>query len=162
MLTLTFTYGGGRTSNARQSIRLKCGRTTTPGRLTDLKPNLTAIALRCFSTGPDVAHLNFRSVVDVKGTPTNSMRYLTPFSRLVGPIVLTQTRFSPEKCTNIRNSGVKTFSNVTDGGCLSAELDSSPFGLDPAFLPTSALYQGKLSPDAFYQDEERYGLSEDT
>eukprot|EP00961_Rhodomonas_salina_P093496 1258175-Rhodomonas_salina.3 len=91
MLTLTFTYGGGRTSNARQSIRLKCGRTTTPGRLTDLKPNLTAIALRCFSTGPDVAHLNFRSVVDVKGTPTNSMRYLTPFSRLVGPIVLTQT-----------------------------------------------------------------------
>jgi hypothetical protein len=45
----------------------------------------------------------------------------------------------------------------SEGMCLADDdehVSASPFGIDPAFLPTSHVYNGKLHPEQYYHDHE--------
>jgi len=97
------------------------------------------------------------------------VRWVTPFNRLVGPIMITQTRRSTGNCSKVVNTFIKSWaSNGLDGndGCLQAEgdLDGEPYGLDTAFVPGTALYDGNLIAEEHYINSERLNktISEST
>lgn len=102
------------------------------------------------------SHHEPESIVSIRAPVPEKVRYVTPFTRLVGPITLTQKRFGTAECSDIGNTWVKNFSNASGGQCLSAQPNGRPFGVDPAFLPTSSIYNGKLSPERFYDSSERF------
>ena len=94
-------------------------------------------------------------------------RFITPFNRLVGAVIIRQKRLqapSPETSTNgpdlcgLQNSAIAQYSSTADPtlglSCLKEELDSSFFGIDPVFTPFSSLYQGKVDPFDFYNVSE--------
>mmetsp|Transcript_40849 Transcript_40849/g.83567 ORF Transcript_40849/g.83567 Transcript_40849/m.83567 type:complete len:1272 (-) Transcript_40849:1118-4933(-) len=95
--------------------------------------------------------------VEVKEPPKPQLRYVTPFNKLVGAIMVTQTRRTPSNCTEVINEFVQAFS--TADPCISDAKDGTPYGLDPVFLPTSGEYDGKLSPEDFFSDHERMQLT---
>ena len=83
-------------------------------------------------------------------------RFLTPFNRLVGAIMITQERSSTTVTCTVQNQYIQNFSNSGRGTvCRTDTLDSSPFGVDPAFSISSALYAGDLAPEDFYAKTER-------
>ena len=83
-------------------------------------------------------------------------RFLTPFNRLIGAIMITQERSSTTVACTVQNQHFQNFSNSGRGTvCRSDALDSSPFGVDPAFSISSTLYAGDLAPEDFYTMNER-------
>jgi hypothetical protein len=83
-------------------------------------------------------------------------RFLTPFNRLIGAIMITQERSSTTVACTVQNQRIQNFSNSGRGTvCRSDTLDSSPFGVDPAFSISSALYAGDFAPEDFYTITER-------
>jgi len=88
------------------------------------------------------------------------VRYVTPYNRLIGPIMITQKRRQTGNCSKVVNPFIKSWAeNGLDSrdGCLQAEnqFDGSFFGLDPAFVPTTALYDGTLIAEEHYALNER-------
>eukprot|EP00961_Rhodomonas_salina_P181689 2452748-Rhodomonas_salina.1 len=67
--------------------------------------------------------------------------------------MLTQIRRGNGQCDQVINEEVQKFSRLDK--CIGTRRDGTPYGLDPAFLPTSAEYDGKLAPEAFYVAGER-------
>jgi len=92
--------------------------------------------------------------VTVKPPPKDNIRRVTPFNRLVGAVVLTQSRQATGDCRKIANDDVKAF--AAGMRCLKKGRDTAPFGRDPVLMPTSSIYDGKLAPEEFYQDSERF------
>jgi hypothetical protein len=83
-------------------------------------------------------------------------RFLTPFNRLIGAVMVTQERSSTTATCSVQNQHVQNYSNSGRGTiCRSDALDSSPFGVDPAFSISSALYAGDLTPEEWYTESER-------
>lgn len=87
-------------------------------------------------------------------------RYVTPFNRLIGPIMITQKRRTTGNCSKVVNPFLKKWAETgldAGDGCLQApdDFDSEFFGLDPAFVPGTAVYDGLLIPDEYYERHER-------
>ena len=86
-------------------------------------------------------------------------RMVTPNNRLVGAVVVSQTRRKFIKCseaasifaTQRGNTHVNKFSGDQLGKCLSQTTSDAPFGYDPTFLSSSKLYNGKYIPKTFYK-----------
>ena len=94
------------------------------------------------------------STVSVAGELPTQMVYATPFNRLVGPIMVSQKRRKIKICDTVFNPTVIEFANAT--GCQSTtEWDEAPYGLDPVFVATSSIYNGKTPPEVHYTDSER-------
>ena len=100
------------------------------------------------------------SFVDVMPTPSNKVRFVTPSNLLIGSIVVTQRRGKLQACTNHGKSSVKTFFNSSL--CRTTTLDGTPYGLDPSFLPSSSIYNGKLEIVNFYSETEIIASSTST
>uniref|UniRef100_A0A6T8N7Q9 C2 domain-containing protein n=1 Tax=Hemiselmis andersenii TaxID=464988 RepID=A0A6T8N7Q9_HEMAN len=99
-------------------------------------------------------HHDQGSAVTVSGTLPAQLVYVTPFNRLVGPIMLSQRRRPLGECSSIFNPSVKEFANLT--GCqVDAAYDGIPFGLNPVFVSTSGVYDGKQDPERAYVGSER-------
>jgi hypothetical protein len=97
------------------------------------------------------------------------LRLVTPFNRLVGPIMITQRRRVTGNCSQVVNTFIKSWaSNGLDAGdgCLQGEdeFEGEPYGLDTAFVPGSALYDGNLIAEEHYAVSERLNktISEST
>ena len=83
-------------------------------------------------------------------------RFLTPFNRLIGAVMITQERSSTTATCTVQNQHIQNFSDSGSGTkCRSDILDSSPFGVDPAFSISSTLYAGDLAPEEWYRKSER-------
>jgi len=86
-------------------------------------------------------------------------RTVTPFNRLVGGIAVTQTRHTQDTCIedNIpRNTYIDNYSSAAGVTCPTNTNDNSSFGYDPAFMPSSGLYNGKLSASDWYTLSDRH------
>jgi len=94
---------------------------------------------------------------------TPKVRELTPYNRLVGAVVITQTRMKRGSCLdNMKGADVRLFTSSAGSGIncpLANQLDSEPFGYDPTFMTFSSIYNGKLRPEVFYGNGERYNSS---
>jgi hypothetical protein len=83
-----------------------------------------------------------------KGRP----RYLTAFNRLISPIIITQRRVLPaEACVLVRD---RKLAEAFKGSCRGNVPDVRPFGVDPAFEPSSSIYDGSLDPADYYEKGE--------
>eukprot|EP00281_Chroomonas_sp_CCMP1168_P032498 CAMPEP_0206243566 /NCGR_PEP_ID=MMETSP0047_2-20121206/17674_1 /ASSEMBLY_ACC=CAM_ASM_000192 /TAXON_ID=195065 /ORGANISM="Chroomonas mesostigmatica_cf, Strain CCMP1168" /LENGTH=1778 /DNA_ID=CAMNT_0053668691 /DNA_START=6 /DNA_END=5343 /DNA_ORIENTATION=+ len=83
---------------------------------------------------------------------TSIQRMLTPFNNLIGSIIVSQYRRSDQLCSIGLNPSVDAAVRVFP--CKGGDGNSAPFGSDPAFLPSSPLYLGKLSVKDFYNASE--------
>ncbi len=74
--------------------------------------------------------------VRVRPSVTERGRPVTPYNVLVGPIVVSQTRYKQNACA------------VSKGqNCVYDEpVDPQPYGFDPVFLPQSALFNPVIAP----------------
>lgn len=87
-------------------------------------------------------------------------RYVTPFNRLVGPIMITQRRRTTGNCSKVVNTFLKKWAETgldAGDGCLQGanDFDGEFYGLDPAFVPGTAVYDGNLIPEEYYERHER-------
>jgi hypothetical protein len=88
-------------------------------------------------------------------TEKTKARFVTPFNRLIGALMITQERSAKATCA-VQNQHVQNFSSSVRGTiCRGEALDSSPFGVDPAFSISSTLYAGDLAPEDWYALSER-------
>ena len=71
---------------------------------------------------------------------------------LLGPLVLTQRRRRAGRCPNRQNAALDAFFVRVD--CRLDEVDGTPYGRDPVFLPSSAIYNGKLEVRDYYAASE--------
>jgi len=74
--------------------------------------------------------------------------------------MITQKRRQTGNCSKVVNPFIKSWAQNGLGsgdGCLQSEdeFDSSFYGLDPAFVPTTALYDGNLEAQEYYTLNER-------
>ena len=90
--------------------------------------------------------------VDVQPSSTDKTRWVTPFNLLVGPVIVTQRRDVSVQCTSQEKSSVQNF--FQGYLCRSGVLDGTPYGVDPAFLPSSSIYNGKLKMSDYYNVSE--------
>lgn len=96
------------------------------------------------------------STVAYGDPPTEIVRWVTPFNRLVGPITVSTTKVRKGACIDVQNRYVQNF---TRGQCIVQEANGEPYGMDPTYVATSAVYNGKLDVTKYYVDSERYNRS---
>eukprot|EP00960_Hanusia_phi_P077139 768654-Hanusia_phi.AAC.5 len=92
---------------------------------------------------------------------------VTPFNRLLGALVLTQKRMKslPTCVDRIQDPGLRNYTLLAQSAidCPSSSAqESSPYGFDPSFMPSSSLYDGKLRANRFYGDSERHAFLDDS
>jgi hypothetical protein len=84
-------------------------------------------------------------------------RFLTPFNQLVGALTITQRRLNGT-CA-FKDDNVGRYSQMKGPAqgmiCRGNNIDSRPYGYDPAFLSSSTLYDGTLDGTLFYSKSER-------
>lgn len=78
---------------------------------------------------------------------------ITPNNRLVGAIEVSQRRLRMQPCQAVQNSNLQKFTGDV-GECRGIEESDDPFGYDPAFMPFSPIYNGKLRPQTYYNGSE--------
>mmetsp|Transcript_8308 Transcript_8308/g.20319 ORF Transcript_8308/g.20319 Transcript_8308/m.20319 type:complete len:1279 (-) Transcript_8308:24-3860(-) len=94
------------------------------------------------------------TAVSVGGALPAQMVYVTPFNRLVGPVMVSQRRRPLGECSSIFNPTVQAFANLS--GCQEDKAyDGAHYGFNPVFVPTSGIYNGKQDPDRAYVLWER-------
>lgn len=99
-------------------------------------------------------HFDKGDTITVAPSASTKMKYVTPFNRLVGPIMVSQQRRTLEDCTAIVNPSVLKFSEET--GCQRPlTRDPTPFGMDPFFISAASIYDGKVDPERYYRGSER-------
>jgi hypothetical protein len=81
-----------------------------------------------------------------------SLPEITPHNYLVGPIMVSQTRRRQGPCSDVQSLPMRVFANRTT--CPASGRDSAPYGMDPAFLSASTIYDGKLSIADYYNGSE--------
>jgi hypothetical protein len=94
------------------------------------------------------------SFLDLLPSPINKVRCVTPSNVLIGAVVVTQRRVAMQSCAKQDRGKRVTQSFSKKTMCRTLEIDGTPFGLDPAFLPSSAIYNGKLHMDKYYFESE--------
>ncbi len=88
------------------------------------------------------------------------VRFITPFNRLIGPVMITQKRRTTGNCSKVVNTYLKNWAETgldAGDGCLQGpnDFDSEFYGLDPAFVPSTAVYDGMLVAEDYYERHER-------
>ena len=78
--------------------------------------------------------------------------FVTASNVLMGPLVLTQRRRRAGRCPERRQASVDAYFRRVD--CRLGERDGTPYGRDPVFLPSSAIYNGKLEMRDYYAAPE--------
>jgi hypothetical protein len=96
--------------------------------------------------------------IQVAPSVATKMKYITPFNRLVGPIMVTQRRRKLEDCNGIHNPTVRNFSQGTDCQNPGAR-DGRPYGFDPILISSSSVFNGKVDADRYYVPSERINLT---
>ena len=82
----------------------------------------------------------------------NSPRVLHQRNYLVGPVMITQRRLGKlVTCDKVLDD---QFRAKFQGVCRGTSLDAQPYGVDPAFVPASSIYDGTLDPQNYYSEEE--------
>ena len=90
-------------------------------------------------------------VPDPRRAKMNVLRSLTPSNNLIGSVILTQYRVPISTCSSSTTPGMDNFTTLHGVQCAdTAEVDSKPFGVDPAFTQSSTLFDGKHTPQDFY------------
>lgn len=90
----------------------------------------------------------------------SQFRYLANNNRVLLGVLVQQTRWATGACTNTR------FAKLNDV-CQLTSYSSAPYGVDPAFVASSSLYQAGINMSAYYQPQEvspygiPYGFFED-
>ena len=112
-------------------------------------------------------------VVRPSSTEQQEARFIVPHNRLVGAVVLTQERHRESGCVPTHSSDPQGISssigwqrfnpslaNYTKAAAdsvkchRSSALNGAPMGVDPVFMPSSALFDGHLQPTDFYNPDE--------
>lgn len=102
--------------------------------------------------------------------PANvKMRFLTPFNRLVGSVLVSQSRKAKTSCVageGTANPGVlkpSIIEYINKSGsastCLGDDADTAAYGVDSVLVPTSSIYDGKAMFGAAYDMSERADLN---
>jgi hypothetical protein len=92
---------------------------------------------------------------EVQPKPKPRPKYITPYNRMVGALMVTQRRKKQTNCS-VENALIQRYLDTSGAVCQSTEeTDSSPFSLDPTFQRFSDIYNGKLEVDTTYFDGER-------
>ena len=89
-------------------------------------------------------------------------RAVTEGNNLIGSILITQRRSKSVPChaeaSECDSDCNRTLSQLgplyQNTQCRGTEYDSAPFGIDPVFLPSSKLFNGKLSKELFYKADD--------
>ena len=90
-------------------------------------------------------------VPDPRRAKMNTLRSLTPSNNLIGGVILTQYRSPDAACPISSTGGMGRFESLHGVQCVdSAAVDPRPFGADPSFVVSSALFDGKHTPQQFY------------
>ena len=131
-------------------------------------------------TCPDKYRLNLDVIPGVKrgsaevaslvSQPTTlRARFLTPFNRLIGAVIIRQKRTQKPIMSNsgivcsLNNDTIAKYSSTADPSrgliCLGNLVDRAFYGTDSAFSQFSTLYDGKLNPFDFYKNSEFSDLS---
>ena len=79
-------------------------------------------------------------------------RTLTPFNNVIGSIIITQYRRKSADCATQNSPSLRPLTGKFL--CQSEERSEAPFGVDPGFQPSSALYNGKLVLQDHYAANE--------
>ena len=87
-------------------------------------------------------------------SPKQEARFVTPYNRMVGAIVLSQTRRKSGSC-RASDPWILSYLSSTANECQSSDVDASPYGLDPTFQRFSDLYDGKNVAQDWYYNSER-------
>jgi hypothetical protein len=128
----------------------------------------------------------FEETPKVAFPPSIKPRYLTPFNRLVGSVLISHKRRAKTSCeagvgeaepgilnpsilAYVRGAAGVNASGVNASGqdgaangdtvCLGQSLDSSPYSVDSVLIPTSSIYNGKAVFSTVYTPEERADLT---
>ena len=86
--------------------------------------------------------------------PLPTVRHVTPFNRLVGGVIVSQTRKAPAPCAALQHAVGKGFVDEQTL-CLSDKLAGEPFGSDPVLMSTSSIYNGKVTFGSAYRAAEK-------
>ena len=95
-------------------------------------------------------------------------RFLTPFNRLIGAVIIRQKRTQgPDSNSSVvcslHNDSMSKYSSMADPSrgliCLGSRRDSTPFGTDPMFASFSSLYDGRVDPFEYYNSSEFASLT---
>jgi hypothetical protein len=107
-------------------------------------------------TGAAISQSTVDGVLQSLKSNGHKARFLTPYNQLVGAVVVTQRRF--KGTCETRNDSVARYTAKKDPRlgplCRGSDPDTSPFGSDPAFSPSSTLYRGNLDKTKFYSGSE--------
>jgi len=97
--------------------------------------------------------------VTVKPLRTPPIRTLTPYNNVIGGIIVTQYIRKTVQCPYQNSESISTLTGRFS--CQAADLAEVPFGIDPVFLPSSQLYNGKLTARDFYTNQEMFKGTDD-
>ena len=101
-------------------------------------------------------------------------RYLTPFNRVVGALIIRQKRFQTQPLNangsfavcSIKNDSIGQYSSLADPSrgllCRGQYQDATFYGADPVFTAASSLYDGKQNPFDFYNASEFADLASES
>ena len=119
----------------------------------------------------NLSRVESNDIVEVQSEPTEKpirARFLTPFNRIVGALIVKQKRMrtlnyvdknnSMQVCS-FQNDSFSKYSSKADPSlaviCLDdIRADAEFYGIDPVFASVSSLYDGKLNPFDFYNESE--------
>ena len=90
--------------------------------------------------------------VSVKPPPSPPIRTLTPFNNVIGGIIVTQYVRKTVSCPYQNSDSISTLTGKFS--CQTVDKADMPFGIDPVFVSSSQLYNGKLSPQNYYSNQE--------
>ncbi len=95
-------------------------------------------------------------------------RFLTPFNRLVGSVLVSQTRAKATSCEagngtavpGVQKKSILKYIMRDEGTstCLGEDPDTDPYGVDSVLIPTSSIYDGKAMFSQGYNGSERADL----
>jgi hypothetical protein len=102
----------------------------------------------------------FKDRPTVAGSAKERPRYLTPFNRLVGSVMISLERKNVTSCVagegeaypGVRKTSVISFINATgtESVCLADGANTEPYSVDSVLIPTSSIYNGKASFNQAY------------
>lgn len=102
-----------------------------------------------------------RSSATKSSTPTSTARFIAQTNRLVGGLVIRQTRKSERNCTGDRFAQLESLpwlnnTFIEQTGCTGRGEDrgTNPFGADPSFISSSELFVPGAKPEDFYSPSQ--------
>jgi hypothetical protein len=112
-----------------------------------LRPVATAL-----SSGRRSASRGVGGASGGEGVGSGGGGFVTSSNVLLGPVALTQRRRRTGPCPNRTQASLGAFFSRAE--CRLDVADGRPYGRDPVFLPSSAIYNGKLEVSDYFEASE--------